>query len=79
MCPSIWPVIGEISGSFGQRMDPFSGEGAWHTGVDIASHYGDEVHASADGVIVFQDHGVFSPGVDSGRIRPAKVKLAGSI
>ncbi len=53
--PSIWPVIGEISGSFGQRMDPFSGEGAWHTGVDIASHYGDEVHASADGVIVFVD------------------------
>lgn len=49
--PSIWPVAGEITGSFGQRMDPFSGEGAFHSGVDIASRYGDEVHAAADGVV----------------------------
>ena len=49
--PSIWPVEGEITGSFGQRMDPFSGEGAFHSGVDIASRYGDEVHAAADGVV----------------------------
>ncbi len=53
--PSIWPVIGEISGRFGERMDPFSGEGAFHAGVDIASHYGDEVHAAADGVVTFMD------------------------
>jgi murein DD-endopeptidase MepM/ murein hydrolase activator NlpD len=49
--PSIWPVMGEITGHFGERLDPFSGEGAFHTGVDIASHYGDEVRAAADGIV----------------------------
>jgi murein DD-endopeptidase MepM/ murein hydrolase activator NlpD len=53
--PSLWPVIGEITGHFGERLDPFSGEGAFHAGIDIASHYGDEVRASADGVIVVMD------------------------
>ncbi len=50
--PSVWPVLGQITGKFGERMDPFSGEGAWHSGVDIASHYGDEVRAAADGVVI---------------------------
>jgi murein DD-endopeptidase MepM/ murein hydrolase activator NlpD len=50
--PSLWPVIGHITGSFGERLDPFSGEGAFHAGVDISSQYGDEVRASADGVVV---------------------------
>jgi len=50
--PSLWPVIGHITGSFGERLDPFSGEGAFHAGVDISSQYGDEVRTSADGVVV---------------------------
>jgi murein DD-endopeptidase MepM/ murein hydrolase activator NlpD len=50
--PSLWPVAGELTGRFGERMDPFNGEGTFHSGVDIASRYGDEVHASADGVVV---------------------------
>lgn len=50
--PSIWPVVGEITGHFGERLDPFSGEGAFHAGMDIASHYGDEVRASANGIVV---------------------------
>lgn len=49
--PTLWPVVGEITGHFGERLDPFSGEGAFHAGMDIASHYGDEVHATADGVV----------------------------
>jgi murein DD-endopeptidase MepM/ murein hydrolase activator NlpD len=49
--PSIWPVMGHITDSFGERLDPFSGEGAFHTGVDVASDYGAPVHATADGVI----------------------------
>jgi|SRR5580693_3406378 murein DD-endopeptidase MepM/ murein hydrolase activator NlpD len=49
--PTLWPVVGEITGHFGERMDPFSGEGAFHAGLDIASHYGDPIRATADGVI----------------------------
>jgi murein DD-endopeptidase MepM/ murein hydrolase activator NlpD len=50
--PSLWPVAGEITAYFGERLDPFSGEGAFHSGLDIASHYGDAVHATADGVVI---------------------------
>ena len=50
--PSLWPVIGHLTGTFGQRMDPFSGEGAFHTGVDISSQYGDSVRATADGIVI---------------------------
>ena len=53
--PSIWPVMGHITDSFGERLDPFNGEGAFHTGVDVASDYGAPVHATADGVVVFAD------------------------
>ena len=54
--PSIWPVLGHITDSFGSRLDPFSGEGAFHTGVDVASDYGAPVHATADGVITIAEN-----------------------
>lgn len=50
--PSIWPVIGHLTAGFGERMDPFSGEGAFHTGVDIAAQYGDAIRVTADGVVI---------------------------
>lgn len=53
--PSLWPVIGHLTGTFGERMDPFSGEGAFHTGVDISSQYGDSVRVSADGMVIEAD------------------------
>src|SRR6202167_4798283 len=53
--PSIWPVLGHITDGFGERLDPFSGEGAFHTGVDVASDYGAPVHATAEGVITIGD------------------------
>ena len=49
--PTLWPVLGQITGHFGERLDPFSGEGAFHAGLDIASRYGDAIHATADGVV----------------------------
>ena len=49
--PTLWPVVGEITGHFGERLDPFSGEGAFHAGLDIASRYGDAVKATADGEV----------------------------
>ena len=54
--PSIWPVMGHITDSFGERLDPFSGEGAFHTGVDVASDYGAPVHSTADGVVVIAEN-----------------------
>src|ERR1700684_225134 len=49
--PTLWPVKGEITGHFGERLDPFSGEGAFHAGMDIASHYGAGGRATADGIV----------------------------
>ncbi len=51
--PSIWPVDGRLMGGFGERSDPFSGEGAYHTGVDISAPTGTPVHATADGRVQF--------------------------
>jgi murein DD-endopeptidase MepM/ murein hydrolase activator NlpD len=53
--PTLWPVQGRITGSFGERIDPFSGEGAFHRGVDISSEVGTRIIAPADGIILFAD------------------------
>ena len=50
--PSLWPVQGIVTSSFGARLDPFKGEGAFHTGIDIATNEGDAVRAPADGIIL---------------------------
>jgi len=50
--PSLWPVVGHLTAGFGERLDPFSGEGAFHTGVDISSQYGTAVRATADGMVI---------------------------
>jgi murein DD-endopeptidase MepM/ murein hydrolase activator NlpD len=53
--PNLWPVEGTVTGSFGERIDPFNGEGAFHSGVDISTSYGTAVIAPADGVVIFAD------------------------
>lgn len=53
--PTLWPVQGRITGSFGERIDPFNGEGAFHRGIDISSDYGTRVIAPADGVVRLAD------------------------
>ena len=53
--PTLWPVMGPITGAFGERIDPFNGEGAFHSGVDISSHYGQPVIAPADGIVTYAD------------------------
>jgi murein DD-endopeptidase MepM/ murein hydrolase activator NlpD len=54
--PSLWPVNGQLLSRYGDRTDPFSGEGEMHTGVDIKAAMGTAVHAAADGVIVFAEY-----------------------
>lgn len=53
--PNLWPVEGPVTGSFGERIDPFNGEGAFHSGIDIGAVYGQPVVAPADGVVEFAD------------------------
>jgi murein DD-endopeptidase MepM/ murein hydrolase activator NlpD len=53
--PNMWPVEGPITGSFGERIDPFNGEGAFHSGVDIGATIGQPVVAPADGMVLFAD------------------------
>ena len=53
--PSIWPVEGKVTSSFGERDDPFNGEGAFHAGIDISAGFGEPIHATADGVVEFAD------------------------
>ncbi|HYM76664.1 MAG TPA: M23 family metallopeptidase [Candidatus Dormibacteraeota bacterium] len=54
--PNLWPVQGQVTGSFGERIDPFNGEGAFHSGVDIGSSYGAPIVAPADGVVTVTDN-----------------------
>lgn len=47
--PSLWPIEGRVASSFGEREDPFNGEGAFHSGIDIDAPMGTPVRAAGDG------------------------------
>jgi murein DD-endopeptidase MepM/ murein hydrolase activator NlpD len=49
--PSIWPVAGWLTSSFGNRRDPFTGGRDFHPGLDISADHGDAVRAPAAGVV----------------------------
>lgn len=49
--PSIWPVAGWLTSSFGNRRDPFSGGSDFHPGLDISANHGDPVLAPATGIV----------------------------
>ena len=49
--PSIAPVKGMISFGFGWRRDPFTGQRAFHKGLDLVAPRGTVIRAPADGII----------------------------
>ncbi len=53
--PSLWPVEGRLVSGFGGRTDPFSGEGAIHSGVDLQAPTGTPVRVAADGIVEHAD------------------------
>lgn len=53
--PSIWPVKGVITSTFGGRIDPVYGGSAYHEGLDIANDYGTPIVATATGTVTFAD------------------------
>ncbi len=57
--PSLWPVTGRLLSTYGGRTDPFSGEGAFHPGVDLSASMGTPVKATADGIVI---HAEWSAG-----------------
>ena len=50
--PSIWPVNGSVTSSFGWRNSPLSNSKELHAGIDIAINSGTPVVATADGRVV---------------------------
>jgi len=53
MLPTVWPLRGQVTAGFGQRLDPFSGEGTFHAGLDISAPFGSRVQAAGDGIVVY--------------------------
>jgi hypothetical protein len=52
--PGGWPIIGGwISSHFGYRSDPFTGRGAFHSGVDFAAAPGTKVKSTGAGFVSF--------------------------
>jgi hypothetical protein len=56
--PSICPLRGPIvlSSGFGVRPDPFTGQGAFHSGLDLRAPYATPVHAAAMGEVTEIGH-----------------------
>lgn len=70
--PSIWPVTGFISSSFGTRMSPFGNGPQFHKGLDIANRMGTPIIAPADGSVILS-------GPDGGYGNSVEINHGGGI
>ena len=51
--PSIWPTNStRVTSGYGFRSDPFTNVRSFHSGIDIAGNFGDDVYATADGKVI---------------------------
>ncbi len=51
--PTIWPIRGWITSSFGQRISPFTDKLQMHEGLDICARPGTPVKATAEGIVIY--------------------------
>jgi len=51
--PTLWPVHGLVTSSFGMRASPMGEGNEMHPGIDIQARYGTPVDATADGEVTF--------------------------
>jgi murein DD-endopeptidase MepM/ murein hydrolase activator NlpD len=49
--PSVWPVAGWLTSSYGTRRDPITNDRDFHPGLDISADYGQPVLATADATV----------------------------
>jgi murein DD-endopeptidase MepM/ murein hydrolase activator NlpD len=49
--PSVWPVAGWLTSSYGKRTDPFTRQADFHPGLDISADHGQPVLATADATV----------------------------
>ena len=54
--PFIWPADGWLSGMYGYRPDPFTGQRDFHPGIDISTRRGQPVYSTATGRISTASH-----------------------
>ena len=50
--PTLWPADGWVSGGYGYRRDPFTGDREFHAAVDISTRTGEPVYATAHGRVI---------------------------
>ena len=51
--PSLWPVRGLVTSTFGPRLSPYGGGPEMHPGIDIQAPYGDPVAAGGSGEVIY--------------------------
>jgi murein DD-endopeptidase MepM/ murein hydrolase activator NlpD len=56
LIPTMLPVEGGwYSSNYGWRIDPFTGQRAFHEGIDVMAEHGTTIHAAAGGVVVYSE------------------------
>src|SRR5665647_549078 len=75
--PSLWPVEGRLMDGFARRMDPFSGEGSFHKGIDITAPTGTAVRTTAVPVGAVISMPLWKePSPENGSMRRAKPSIS---